>query len=276
VTAWRQNFQIDVSPEYHGVSEIQMWECSTCSISFFMPESLAGSARLYSELEKFDWYYMPQKWEYGRALKDLRECKRVLEVGCGSGNFLKLAREEAGLQVEGLEKNTRAIQEALQQGFHVTESTVEDFAKERTSNYDAVCCFQVLEHVPRQKEFLNACCDLLRPGGRLLLGVPNADSFIRYEFNVLDMPPHHMSRWPRKAMLRLPDYFPVRVTHVLQEPLAEYHVQLYVNAYCAHFARGPFRLFNSPRLRTWLAHFLRLGPRQALRGQTVYACYERI
>ena len=73
---------------------------------------------------------------------------------------------------------------------------IEDHADQRPGHYDAVTSFQVLEHVTEPASFLRACVKALRPGGRLLLGVPNNDSFLGLlEDNWLNMPPHHMSLW---------------------------------------------------------------------------------
>jgi SAM-dependent methyltransferase len=274
ILPWR-GFEIDVLSELRGVSQLELWRCSYCSVLFFTPDFLAGSGQLYSRLEKFDWYYMSEKWEYNVALADLKGCHKVLEVGCGRGSFLRLGRQ-AGFQIDGLEQNKSAIEEASRLGLHMVDATIEEVAAQSSSTYDAVCSFQVLEHVANPGTFLDACCRLLRPGGRLLFGVPNADSFIRYEFNILDMPPHHMSRWPIRTLLDLGKFFPIELKHVLIEPLAEYHVGIYTDAYFSHFVRPLWRSLDHPRVRSWFGRVLRMGLRRVLRGQTVYARYERL
>jgi SAM-dependent methyltransferase len=276
VAEWARNYQIDVLSEYRGISMVEQRRCPDCGLSFFLPEYLAGSGDLYSQLERFDWYYMARKWEYDVALTDLEGCKRILEVGCGSGNFMLFARREGSLEIEGLEQNAKAIREAQIQGLRVSKATVEDAAKQLPAAYDAVCSFQVLEHVARPREFVQACCALLRPGGKLLLGLPNADSFIRYEFNVLDMPPHHMSRWPVGVFHAVPRLFPLQLRRTRLEPLAKYHVESYVNAYCSHFTNGGFRFLNNAKQKSWFRRLLYLGLRHFLRGQTIYVCYERL
>jgi 2-polyprenyl-3-methyl-5-hydroxy-6-metoxy-1,4-benzoquinol methylase len=276
IDRWMSDFQVNVREEFQGVSSIDLLTCNVCKLQYFTPAEVAGSPAVYEALEKFEWYYMPRKWEYDVALDDLRGLQRVLEIGCGAGDFMILARDEVGVEIEGLEQNSRAIQKASHRGLRVREATIEDVAAQSPANYDAVCSFQVLEHVRKPGEFLKACCDLLRPGGKLLFGVPNADSFIRYEFNPLDMPPHHMSRWSSEVLSNLPRLFPLRAKHIRLEPLAEYHVDSYLAAYCAHFARGPLKLLNRPGIRGRIARLLRLGLRRRLRGHTVYACYERV
>src|SRR6266404_5051419 len=101
IALWREIYQIDIRPEFQNISQMELRECADCSISFFLPECLAGSAQMYAQLEKIEWYYMTRKWEYEIALKDLQGRERILEIGSGSGNFIALAKKEAGLTVEG-------------------------------------------------------------------------------------------------------------------------------------------------------------------------------
>jgi SAM-dependent methyltransferase len=276
VAEWQRSFEIDVRGEFHGLAAFELRSCFACSLLFFTPDDLTGSAELYAKLDKFGWYYMPRKWEHDSALKDLVRGTRVLEVGCGFGDFVSIAEREAGVSAEGLEQNAEAIQEAERRGLPVRKATVEEAAAQSPGEYDAVCSFQVLEHVPWPGRFLTACCTLLRQGGTLILGLPNADSFLRYQFNLLDMPPHHMSRWPLRVLSQLSKSFPVRLVRVQLEPLADYHVEGYVDAYCSIVARGPLALLGRPRIKSGIASTLRrFGLQQWLRGQTMYVCYKR-
>ena len=275
VTLWREMFQIDIRPEFRGITQMELWCCPECRVYFFAPQSLAGSARMYAQLANHGGYYVAQKWEYSAALDDLRDRHRILEIGCGSGSFMILAKE-AGLLVEGLEQNTEAISEATRNGLQVREATVEEAARQSPGLYDAVCSFQVLEHVAKPKEFIDACCKLLRPAGLLLLAVPNQDSYVRHMVNPLDMPPHHMTRWTRKTFRRLPDHFPLRLVRTAYEPLTDDHIEFHVDTYAGALKRRGLGFLVPPGV-TWrtyrLIRYLRLI--RFLRGQNIYACYVR-
>jgi 2-polyprenyl-3-methyl-5-hydroxy-6-metoxy-1,4-benzoquinol methylase len=107
---------------------------------------------------------------------------------------------------------------------------VEEVAKSHPGTYSAVCSFQVLEHLTKPAEFVKAACDLLPAGGKLILGLPNADSSLGRQFNLLDMPTHQVTRWTIGVLSRLPRWFPLKLVRIVTEPLADYHVDGYVQA----------------------------------------------
>ncbi|MFN9331618.1 MAG: methyltransferase domain-containing protein, partial [Planctomycetota bacterium] len=107
-------------------------------------------------------------------------------------------------------------------GVEVVTETIEAHAAKRPGHYDVVTSFQVLEHVTAPAAFVRACIQALKPGGSLLLGVPNHDSFLgQAEDNWLDMPPHHMSLWSRACLEGLGPRFGVQHVATWLEPLQE-------------------------------------------------------
>src|SRR5687768_16889574 len=88
IDEWRRRFDIDIrQDEWANLQAVELYRCDECHLEFF-PPALAGRDRLYEELQKFDWYYMPDKWEHGVAIRDIPVGARVLEVGCGEGAFI--------------------------------------------------------------------------------------------------------------------------------------------------------------------------------------------
>jgi 2-polyprenyl-3-methyl-5-hydroxy-6-metoxy-1,4-benzoquinol methylase len=276
VALWREFFQIDIRPEFQGVSQMELFRCAGCSISFFTPLYLAGSPQMYSQLANHGGYYLAQKWEYHAALADLRGRERILEIGCGSGNFMQLAKEKEGLSIEGVEQNAEAIREAARRGFHVRETTIEDAAKESPGVYDAICAFQVFEHIAKPREFLDACCRLLRPKGLLILGVPNQNSYVRHMINPLDMPPHHMTRWTEEPLRRLQSHFPLRLVRTACEPLPDNQIEMYFDTYSRVLLGRAMGFVVHPWVRTQTIRLIqRFKIGRFIRGQNIYACYVR-
>jgi 2-polyprenyl-3-methyl-5-hydroxy-6-metoxy-1,4-benzoquinol methylase len=271
VEGWQRRYSINIKPELKDVATIQLYACIDCSLRYYIPPGLAGSASLYAALDRFDWYYMPRKWEHDVAIQDLQGRSKVLEVGCGVGDFVTRMREN-GWDAEGIELNDVAVQTAQARGLPVRHIDLTELAVEKTRQYDAVCSFQVLEHVPNTGNFLQSCCALLKPGGCLIVGVPNSDSYLRYQFNLLDMPPHHLTRWSPVVLERLPDYFPLRLVRLEREPLASYHIHDYVDTSLNRFV-GPLNRQPVRNSVAWL--ILHTGLQKRITGHTVYAAYER-
>lgn len=105
---------------------------------------------------------------------------RLMDVGCGSGHMLSLAKQ-LGWQAMGLEIDPAAVRAARTQGLNVLEGTYKRLAEYRQS-FDCIVCFHVLEHVHSPQDMLIKLKDALKPGGTLLLVLPNATSALRYHF----------------------------------------------------------------------------------------------
>jgi 2-polyprenyl-3-methyl-5-hydroxy-6-metoxy-1,4-benzoquinol methylase len=102
---------------------------------------------------------------------------RILDIGCASGRFLAECAG-AGWTVVGLEPSRILCEEAqrlLGGRARILPITLQD-AHFAESTFDAVTMWDVLEHVPNPREFLQKAVSLLRPGGLLLANVPNLDS----------------------------------------------------------------------------------------------------
>jgi SAM-dependent methyltransferase len=278
VLSWKKAFQIDISSEVAGTRYVELFACRRCHLQFYAPPTVAGSSRLYSELQKYSWYYTPVKWEHEIALHDLKDCQEILEIGCGAGEFIARAHAEKRLEVRGIETNQEAAQKARQLGLPVEAMELQQVATQRRDHYDAVCAFQVLEHVFDPKEFLECSCTLLKSGGWLILGLPNAESFLKYQFNVLEMPPHHMTKWSEDVLRYIPSVLPLRLIGIRLEPLAEYHVAEYVKALCRLYAtRGVPKFFYSRWVQHRLREFLKVTRlRKLLVGHTLYAKFQRV
>lgn len=112
----------------------------------------------------------------------------VLDVGCGFGFALRALRDLGFHSIEGIEISTQQAERCRNAGFRVeVVSDTIAWLKERKGTFNCVLLLDVLEHVPVpvQIEFLRAVCECLRPGGRIVLTVPNANSILapRYRYN---------------------------------------------------------------------------------------------
>lgn len=274
---WLNIFQIDISDEIAFFDKLGLYECNETGLKFFFPPDAAGSDNLYEELQKFSWYYMNNKWEYSVALKDLYGCSNVLEVGAALGDFVRLGLK-AGVNIRGVDFNKKAVTIAQSQGLPIEDWNLKTFVESHPNMFDAVCCFQVLEHMPNPKEFIGWTLQALKPKGKLIVCVPNSESFLKYQYNLLDMPPHHMLRWSQRSLLSLEKLFPIKAERIAYEPLALYHVQGYAHAYASCISKRAkmFQRILTPRTLSAIEKVLRLGVRKYLRGQSIYVRFAKL
>jgi len=243
---------------------IDLLECRACGLRWYWP-MIPGDARFYAQLQRIELYYQTDKPEHTYAAAQVTEGQTVLEVGCGAGAFA--ARLPASVIYRGLEFNDAAVHSALALGLDVVHQSVEQEAATRPANFDVVCHFQVLEHVPDVVGFMKACVTALRPGGKLIVTVPAEDSFLRIAGAAwLNMPPHHVTRWTDRALTNLLASLGVETQSVWHEPVAPFHAEWYSAVLAAHAVRrmlGGRLSLASGGLAAALAH--RAGRVPALR-----------
>ncbi len=278
VGMWRKSFGIDVQAELHAVNRINKWYCDDCSFVFYDP-ILAGSENLYRELQKSIFYYMQGKWEHAVVLPFFKSGMFVLEVGCGTGSFLEKLSVIRGITCNGLELNSDAVEIAKSKGLAVHKQDLHSFASTYPQSFDVVASFQVLEHLPDPRAFLSNCITVLKPGGILLVGVPNNAGFLRHTTNdLLNMPPHHIGLFTPDVFRAITRYFDITLESILFEPLADYHTTWYCNVQIDKLLSRcymPWRIVKTLR-RTLPIILTRLRLQRLLTGHTMLAVFRKV
>src|SRR5207249_9818388 len=86
----------------------------------------------------------------------------------------------------------------------VRNGTLRAHLVENANAYDAVCAFQVIEHLRKPTEMFADMVAAAKPGGLVIVGVPHVPSALtRFPNNLVNAPPHHLTWWTRAALAAL-------------------------------------------------------------------------
>lgn len=164
----------------YSSSPYSIVKCGGCSLVFVDP--LPDKEFLESLYQK-KYYDFSESQKEGRALQWMSRIKildrfstpgKLLDVGCGTGEFLKSARQ-AGWYVQGTEFSEYSSKKAESAvNIPVFHGELKD-ANFSEASFDVITLWHVLEHIPEPAELLQECRRILKDGGIMLVEVPNVD-----------------------------------------------------------------------------------------------------
>ncbi len=200
IDLWRIVFGADARGSLAGIDRIGLWESPT-GLYFFDPP-LEGDHKFYAQF-----YGRLKRWrlfsdktvreEFLIASKHIPSGARVLDVGCGHGSFRQCVPQA---DYTGLDPNVGA--DVAMVG--VRAETLAQHLVQHAASYDAVCCFQVVEHVRDPKAQFAEIVQAAKPGGLICIGVPQVPSAMtRIPNFLLNAPPHHLTWWTKAALSEL-------------------------------------------------------------------------
>lgn len=119
-------------------------------------------------------YYLSPQWDIYSRIGDRTKGKRVLEVGFGTGaGVLQYAQDAES--VVAIEIDKAAVEFAMKVfPLHNVCWWIQDILTFEAGEFDYIVMIEVLEHVVDAEKALERVHDLLAPGGKALLTVPNA------------------------------------------------------------------------------------------------------
>ncbi|MCI0420186.1 MAG: class I SAM-dependent methyltransferase [Acidobacteria bacterium] len=180
------NGRVSLAPS--ASSGVQLARCQDCGSASTNPvPSSAALDEGYSQT-----YYGPENvkfvtalervvtWETERRARSIHDClqprSRILEIGCGRGLLLK-SLSQLGHECQGIERSELAAARCRKiAGIQIYTQEVRACGFQDGS-FDLVVLWHVLEHLDAPGETLDETARILKPGGLLILEVPNLSSF---------------------------------------------------------------------------------------------------
>jgi len=205
-------------PGYQEPDVFNIYGCPTCHTDFSFPR--VETTRIYDHIYNnaknvpgYDryWRFMKMIKRSKNPLNDLsnvedtywgvkeallkvvedKDTKKILEVGSGLG-YLTYSLIRAGYNVIGMDISETAIQQAKTIfGDYYICADLFEIARTQAESFDVVILTEVIEHVNRPLEFIEAIKQLLKPEGHAIITTPNKSLFSSEILWATDLPPVH-------------------------------------------------------------------------------------
>jgi SAM-dependent methyltransferase len=204
IDLWRYTplYRVDARPSFKNLEKLDLWESPT-GLYFFDPRPEGDHAFYASFYQHIGtskrWASKRKGWrrEFDIAAGYVKPQDRVLDVGCAFAGFRDMIPQA---RYTGLDPNF-ADEDPL--GQVLDESLGEHVAK-AAGTYDVVCAFQVVEHLADPLTFYRELVLAAKPGGVVVVSVPQARSAMTRIPNwLVNAPPHHLTWWTKDALMEL-------------------------------------------------------------------------
>ena len=154
---------------------------------------------------------------------------RLLDIGCGTGDFLSVAKS-VGWQTVGFEPNDKARNLALSKGVELVAETTDL----PDASFDVITMWHVLEHVPDVEAQIKELRRLVKPGGTIVIAVPNfksVDAKYYGKFWAAYDVPRHLWHFSKTAIKKLFEEQALFLEEVKPMTFDSYYVSLLSEKY---------------------------------------------
>ena len=182
--------------EHGSVKEIQNYRCLNCGLVFV--GNVLTDSQLNEAYGTLDWarYYSEIKEENAAKIKSScisvkrltrgNSSKRILDIGCGNGEFLQALRDEGFVSLAGHEIPGADLKHLEQMNVRLYRDM--DWSSVPSSAFDVITMLDVAEHVRHPVELFEQCFRMLRVGGYLYFHTPVVTKLDRTMHYVAGLP----------------------------------------------------------------------------------------
>lgn len=246
--------------EFLTKEPFEIVECSSCHLLYTVPRPSADKIGLYYKSEE---YLSHQKNTSGLIPRIYEKVKHVnlkrkfqlatnglpkgtlLDIGCGVGDFLLVSKKN-GWEVVGIEPSALA-KSVAQDRLGFTPLDPSEITQLPAASFDVITMWHVLEHVEDVNEQVSQLSRLLKSGGRLVIAVPNYQSYdalyYQDQWAAWDVP-RHLSHFNPTTMGAIISDFGFKSIDIQGLKWDAYYVSYLSERYLGHslpLLRGAFR-----------------------------------
>jgi len=178
------------------VRAIHIYRCLDCGLVFVGNNltddeigeayGLLDSATYYSEIERENAAKCRSASRQVRELTQGDRTKKILDIGCGNGQFLEQLRREGNQALSGHEIPGSDLSRLESLGIRLYRDM--DWSSVPSAEFDVITLLDVAEHVPRPKHLFTQCFRMLKPGGYLYFHTPVVTRFDRMMQSLARLP----------------------------------------------------------------------------------------
>lgn len=155
---------------------------------------------------------------------------KVLDIGCGTGDFLAAVKKNTVWETVGVEPNQQAADLARKKNVIVFEN-LEAIPQQK---FDIITLWHVLEHVPDLEYYIQQLQQLLKDNGLLIVAVPNYKSYDAKHYGTkwaaYDVP-RHIWHFSKKAIKRIFETYDFKLIHIKPMYYDSFYVSLLSEKY---------------------------------------------
>jgi len=170
----------------HGEGTWPVLLCRACTARFYNPLPQTEDMKTFVEIGVLRWYLEQNVnlWFYAAQLGPVLSARALaarppgamLDIGCGYGFALDLAKRGFGWRVQGVEPSDYGPLGAQALGVPILQGLLTEDDPFGGQKFDLICASQVIEHIPDPGAFIDMLRRYLAPGGVIALTTPSAEA----------------------------------------------------------------------------------------------------
>jgi SAM-dependent methyltransferase len=242
ISFWRSGTDHNVSKD-----EFKISKCDACGFKFTNPIPTENTIGEYYKSDNYISHSATKKGIINKVYHKVRERaikqkeslisslskdKTLLDIGCGTGDFLGYCKTK-NWEAIGLEPDEDARKLALANNNTETFS-LEKLSELETESRDVITMWHVLEHVYNLNEDIEQYKRILKPGGHLVVAVPNCSSHdadhYKENWAALDLP-IHLYHFTPNDIDQLMSNHGMKLTKVLPMKFDSYYISMMSERY---------------------------------------------